>query len=120
MRFEEVYAPYDPGAEVLSQYDNMLAVDTSKWFCNADGDCPVIIGNIMVYRDMHHFTKAFADSAIPLIREAIAPILNGEQVKQQPPQIPADSPVIPQSAETPPATPAEPIPYPAYPAGEAI
>lgn len=123
IRFEEVYAPYDPGAEVLSQYKNMLAVDTSKWFCDANGDCPVIIGNIMVYRDMHHFTTAFADSAIPLIREAITPFLNGETVQQQPPETATSTSTTKAgpAPSTPAApTPANPVPYPAFPAGEAI
>lgn len=122
MRFEEVYESYDPGAAVLSEYQNMLAVDTSKWFCNDAGDCPVVIGNVMVYRDMHHFTKAFADSMIPLIRDIITPILNGETVQQEAPEIPAQAAASDsqQSTPAPTSTRNQPVPYPLYPAGQAI
>ncbi|AJI79244.1 MULTISPECIES: acyltransferase family protein [Corynebacterium] len=121
MRFEEVYESYDPGAAVLSQYKNMLAVDTSKWFCNDAGDCPVVIGNVMVYRDMHHFTKAFADSMIPLIRDIITPILNGETVQQEAPEMPTQAAAADTTTAAPPApTPPRPVPYPMYPAGQAI
>ncbi|MCQ9675546.1 acyltransferase family protein [Corynebacterium sp. BF-R-2] len=121
MRFEEVYESYDPAATVLSQYKNMLAVDTSKWFCNDAGDCPVVIGNVMVYRDMHHFTKAFADSMIPLIRDIITPILNGETVQQEAPEMPTQAAAADTTTAAPPApTPPRPVPYPMYPAGQAI
>ena len=123
MRFEEVYAPYDPGAQVLSNYKNMVSVDTSKWFCNAEGDCPAVIGNIMVYRDMHHFTKAFGDSAIPLIREAIAPFIEGVPQQQEAPETATSTSTTKAgpAPSTPAApTPANPVPYPAFPAGKAI
>ena len=121
MRFEEVYESYDPAAAVLSLYKNMLAVDTSKWFCNDAGDCPVVIGNVMVYRDMHHFTKAFADSMIPLIRDIITPILNGETVQQEAPEMPTQAAAADTTTAAPPApTPPRPVPYPMYPAGQAI
>ena len=74
-------------------------------------------------RQMHHFTTAFADSAIPLIREAITPFLNGETVQQQPPETATSTSTTKAgpAPSTPAApTPANPVPYPAFPAGEAI
>lgn len=125
MRFEQVYQPYDPGAVVLSQYENMLSLDTAPWFCDANGDCPVVIGNTMVYRDMHHITNAFADSAIPMIREALTPFLNGEKVQQEAPEI---SPEEAEAAlEESPAAPttggtrrANPVPYPNTPENDPV
>lgn len=117
MRVEQVYQPYDPGAVVLSKYQNMLSIDTAPWFCDANGDCPVIIGNTMVYRDMHHITNAFAESAMPMIREALKPFLNGEKVQQEAPDIPQEQAA--GAVEQAPAAPtnagkqhANPVPYP--------
>ncbi|WP_339018670.1 acyltransferase family protein [Corynebacterium simulans] len=119
MTFDEVYAPVDPGAEILSQYDNMLSLDTSSWFCDKNGNCPVVIGNTMVYRDMHHISNAFAESAMPMLREAIEPFLAGKKVKQAPPKTPANMPT--STAPTTPSAPADstatasnaqPVPYP--------
>ena len=70
----QVYQPIDPAADILSQWDNMVAVDTSDWFCD-EVHCPVVVGNLMVYRDMHHITNAYADSAAPLLRKEIEPFL---------------------------------------------
>lgn len=85
MRRDEVYEPIDPAAAVLAQWPNMLAIDTAPWFCNSDGDCPAIIGNIMVYRDMHHISNAYADSTMPLLRDILRPILAGQRVQQEVP-----------------------------------
>ncbi len=44
-------------------------VDMSNWFC-ADGACPVVIGNVHVYRDAGHFTETFGRSlSEPLLHE---------------------------------------------------
>ena len=117
MRFEQVYQPFDPGAVVLSKYQNMLSIDTAPWFCDANGDCPVIIGNTMVYRDMHHITNAFAESAMPMIREALKPFLDGEKVQQEAPDVPPEQAA--GAVEQAPAAPtnaskqhANPVPYP--------
>lgn len=90
MKFDEVYQPVDPAAAILANYTNMKAVDTSSWFCK-DGICPVIIGNVFVYRDMHHISNAFADSAMPLLKKEIEPFMKGEKVQQQAPAPLADA-----------------------------
>ncbi|MDO5031470.1 acyltransferase family protein [Corynebacterium sp.] len=126
MTFDRVYAPVDPAADVLAQYRNMIALDTAPWFCNKDGECPVVIGNVMVYRDMHHITNAFADSAMPMLREAIRPFLNGEEQQQlratQVPDSPAAGNEEDPSTEVTdaPVTPVQPVPYPGYLAGDAV
>ena len=77
----------------------------------------------MVYRDMHHFTKAFGDSAIPLIREAITPFIEGVPQQQEAPETATSTSTTKAgpAPSTPAApTPANPVPYPAFPAGEAI
>ena len=74
MRRDQVYQPVDPAAEILAQWDNMASVDTADWFCD-EVNCPVVIGNVLVYRDMHHISNAYAESTAPLLRTAIEPFL---------------------------------------------
>ncbi len=33
-------------------------IDTTAWICPTD-PCPVVIGHVLVYRDMHHMTRTF-------------------------------------------------------------
>ena len=81
MARERVYTPEDPSAPILANFQNMVAVDTSDWFCDA-GWCPTVIGNTMVYRDMHHITNAFADSAMPLFEDYISAIMAGQPIPE--------------------------------------
>ncbi|MFH0410831.1 acyltransferase family protein [Corynebacterium sp. L4756] len=81
MARERVYTPFDPAEEILSNLPNMVSVDTSNWFCDATW-CPVVIGNTMVYRDMHHISNAFADSAMPLFADYIGAFMAGEPMPE--------------------------------------
>ncbi|APT92298.1 acetyltransferase [Corynebacterium phocae] len=120
---EKVYAPVDPGAVVLSRFDNMIAVDTSDWFCDST-HCPVIVGNVFVYRDMHHISNAFSDSAMPLLRSYIQPFMDGKEQKQEAPEVPDDAPAPVSSTATAPDVqelrPAVPVPYPRGGAGDPV
>lgn len=61
--------------------DNAAQVlDVSNWLCASDR-CPVIVGNVLVYRDSNHITTKFADVLSPLIDAAISPYV--EAVRQQ-------------------------------------
>lgn len=69
---EYFYAESDPAEEILSEYPNAEAIDTSGWFCT-DSTCPAFVGNIPVYRDQNHISNAYAVSAAPLIWEILEP-----------------------------------------------
>lgn len=83
---ETFYQPVDPSAAILAQWPNMIAVDTQDWFCGPDDNCPVVMGNTMVYRDMHHITNAFAVSAAPLLREYVQPFFDRVPQQQEVPE----------------------------------
>lgn len=123
MQRDQVYSPVDPGAVVLANYRNMIAIDTSDWFCE-ETNCPVIIGNVFVYRDMHHISNAYADSAMPLLREYIHPFMDGVEQQQVAPETPADVPAAqaPEDADvTASATAAkQPVPFPSVWSGDAV
>lgn len=71
---DNFYAPVDPAAVELAPRPNMLAVDTSNWFCPSD-ICPPVIGNIYVYRDGNHMSDDYALSLAPLLWEQIRLLL---------------------------------------------
>lgn len=54
------------GAQVL---------DVSNWLC-ATERCPVIVGNILVYRDSNHLTTKYAELLTPLINDAVGPYVD--------------------------------------------
>lgn len=109
MARERVYTPVDPAAEILANFDNMYAIDTSNWFCDAEW-CPTVIGNVMVYRDMHHISNAFADSAMPLFEDYIRAFMDGAPIPE--PRVPSFDPLpLPAPEE-------QPLPGSEYPGGE--
>jgi peptidoglycan/LPS O-acetylase OafA/YrhL len=62
-----VAAAVDNGAQVL---------DVTNWMCT-DKACPVIVGNLLVYRDSNHITTKYAEWLTPLIDQAISPYVEG-------------------------------------------
>lgn len=66
---KQVYQERDPAEPVLEEL-GMKSVDTADWFCGLRR-CEVVIGNIAVYRDMHHISNAYAKSA----QQVLEPII---------------------------------------------
>ena len=50
-------------------------VDTTDWLCT-DTACPVIIGDILLYRDVTHITTAAAEWFRPLVEASLDPLLS--------------------------------------------
>jgi peptidoglycan/LPS O-acetylase OafA/YrhL len=46
-------------------------VDVGMWFCDSDGSCPAVVGNIPVRRDVVHMTDAYSRHLAPLLRELV-------------------------------------------------
>jgi hypothetical protein len=51
---------------------NIPVVDPIRWFC-ADGTCPAIIGNTLVYRDYSHVSNAFMALLGPALNASLPP-----------------------------------------------
>ena len=45
-------------------------VDTLPWFC-AHGRCPLVVDNVVVYRDQDHITTTYADLLTPQLERAV-------------------------------------------------
>ncbi|MCH7231403.1 acyltransferase [Glycomyces sp. L485] len=48
----------------------VTVVDTADWFC-VEGGCPLIVGDLLVYRDGHHISTPYATSLSPLLAERL-------------------------------------------------
>jgi hypothetical protein len=48
-------------------------VDATPWICPTD-PCPVVIGHVLVYRDMHHMTETFNRALSPYLVAALPKI----------------------------------------------
>jgi hypothetical protein len=61
------------------QYDGLQLLDFDDAFVDANGTCPPIIGNVIVYRDSHHMTATYAATLAPApsrrLRAALPDIL---------------------------------------------
>jgi peptidoglycan/LPS O-acetylase OafA/YrhL len=56
--------------------NNAQYLDVSHWVCSLD-TCPVITGNILMYRDSHHLTTTYVQFLTPLIEAAVSPYVDG-------------------------------------------
>ena len=59
-------------------------IDPYSWVCPTDGDCPVVVNGMIVFRDTHHLTATFAASLGPRLDEAIVEILVTRQAAPPP------------------------------------
>lgn len=48
---------------------------TRQWFCTAT-QCPVIVGNLLVYRDDNHMTVSWSRFVAPLLDSAVVPFVD--------------------------------------------
>ncbi|MDA2967387.1 MAG: acyltransferase family protein [Actinomycetota bacterium] len=60
--------------------NNAQYLDVSHWVCTNDM-CPVITGNILMYRDSHHLTTTYVQFLTPLIDAAISPYVDGVKLR---------------------------------------
>lgn len=49
------------------QQAGITTVDPTRWFCTAKG-CPVVVGNILVYRDNSHMTATYSTWLAPMTK----------------------------------------------------
>lgn len=54
----------------------VTSIDPTSWFCTPTR-CPVIVGNILLYRDDAHMTPAWSDFIAPLLGDDLVPLVGG-------------------------------------------
>ena len=60
----------NPIGQLDSLPSNVEVFDLLDYLCNGD-DCPAVIGNVLVYRDGHHITSAYARTMAPVFVEPL-------------------------------------------------
>jgi peptidoglycan/LPS O-acetylase OafA/YrhL len=60
----------------LAKRFGVVAVDPGPWFC-APARCPVIVGNILLYRDNAHMVPAWSRFIAPVLADSIVPVVTG-------------------------------------------
>jgi len=60
-------------------------LDISNWVCTID-ICPVISGNLLMYRDSNHITTTYAEWLAPFFDAAVSPYVNGLRARLPVPQ----------------------------------
>ncbi|GAA1861707.1 acyltransferase family protein [Myceligenerans crystallogenes] len=64
-----VLAPVNPVAKLKGGVP-AASIDMSDWLCTADV-CPLVVGNIMVYRDRGHLTSTYARELAPMLERQL-------------------------------------------------
>ncbi len=59
----------DAGIEV-QQEAGAAVIDTAEWFCVQEG-CPLIMGDLLVYRDSHHISTPYSKSLATMLYKAL-------------------------------------------------
>ncbi|MBL0885874.1 acyltransferase family protein [Myceligenerans indicum] len=72
LRYSQFYQEQPVGWESTGAPASMVHVDLTPWMCRVETDrCPVVIGNVLVYRDGSHLTSTFMVSLTPMLEEAL-------------------------------------------------
>ncbi|GAA1194132.1 acyltransferase family protein [Prauserella alba] len=72
---EKVYDPQPSWTAVENMPQNVHFADFSDYFCTPT-ECPPMIGNVLVYLDNNHITKAYMKTLAPMVRERLSGILD--------------------------------------------
>ena len=60
----------------VAEQNGARFVDTSDWLCTST-DCPLIIGDILMFRDINHLTTVAANWFTPMLEAIVMPYLRG-------------------------------------------
>lgn len=54
--------------------NNVEFADLSEYFC-MDGECPSVVGNVIIYRDEHHLTATYSETLTEPLKEVLMPVV---------------------------------------------
>ncbi|MGN0110778.1 MAG: SGNH hydrolase domain-containing protein, partial [Cellulosimicrobium funkei] len=64
----------DPKEDAVLVDSDAQLIDLTRYYCS-DGECPAVIGGVVVYRDGHHLTATYVESLAPVLRDRLEPVL---------------------------------------------
>ena len=74
-RNHAVFLPHIKAAELaLARQEHINTIDPTSWFCTPTR-CPVIVGNIILYRDNAHVIPQWSRFIAPVLSNALRPIM---------------------------------------------
>ncbi|MGY1501013.1 acyltransferase family protein [Streptomyces sp. QTS52] len=53
-------------------------IDPTPWLCTGGGNCPVVVGNTVVYRDDSHVSDAYAEGIAPVLGDRLDEVMARE------------------------------------------
>ncbi|MGP4844767.1 acyltransferase family protein [Marinobacter sp. 1Y8] len=71
---DEALAEESPAAGLADRPGNLALLDMTEYFCN-EQTCFPVAGNVLVYRDLHHITAAYARTMAPVLEQKIGQAL---------------------------------------------
>jgi hypothetical protein len=57
---------------------DVAVIDPQPWLCTPEGDCPVVVGNTVVYRDDSHMAETFVESLAPLLNDRLSELFGAD------------------------------------------
>lgn len=75
---EADYFPRQSPAETLTDIDGFTFFDFTDAYCQ-NGVCPTVIGNVAVYMDRNHVTKAYSETVAPFFLERFKSVFGSEE-----------------------------------------
>ncbi len=63
--------------EQIVEEHGLTLLDFTEYVC-AD-TCPVVQGNVLVFKDPHHLSKAFSNAMTPVVLEKLQSVFAGER-----------------------------------------
>ena len=62
----------------LARREHVSSIDPTSWFCTPTV-CPVIVNNIILYRDFAHMVPPWSRFIAPVLADSLLPIMRGEE-----------------------------------------
>ena len=67
----------DPIVDAHKRRPEVALIDLNDAFCSG-GRCPLVVGNVYVWRDSHHFTATYAQTLAPTLESRLEALLDGD------------------------------------------
>lgn len=61
--------------EIATRQVGAESVDLRSAYCDSTGTCPMVLGGVVVYRDLHHITATFSHSLAVYLAEDVSRVL---------------------------------------------
>ncbi|MFJ6681405.1 acyltransferase family protein [Streptomyces werraensis] len=58
--------------------EDVAVIDPSPWVCAPSGNCPVVVGNTLVYRDYGHLADAYVEALTPVVEERLLKLFGAD------------------------------------------